>query len=299
MKLWKLNEDEYCIKERLGKKVFRTLLSIEGVKYNKKTWRIEFSEDVLSRVEEVFQDIEIIKGEGLLNRLYRISKFKPRRGLMKYAVMLHEAKDYIYMILTDKAFELLEEYEGVIVAYDPKIKSYAEEIIYFNNSNKFSQYKDKKKEFSIEEIIEVLNSKQGSFLNRDPDSAPYLFLGDFCDLELSEEKKNKLFKKELVARNITAFNLEALSEERGIDREIWFPVFREKVEKEINKRQSKLNKLIEKEGLRKIFTDQKAIKLGVVIEQLANKINYELEDIIDDDWVRYYQQEKERRIYGV
>jgi hypothetical protein len=299
MKIWKLTEDKYGIKERLTKKLFRDLISIQGVEYNKSTWRIEFDEGVLSKVEELLPEIEIMEGEILLERLYRLSKFQARKGLMRHAVMVHEAKDYIYMVLSDGAFEILEDYEGTLVAYDAKLEEYATELIYFKEYEKLRLYQDEKDNFSIADIIEVLDSQQGSILKHDPDAAPYLFLDQFQGWELNDEKKKQLFKKELIVRNVTAFNLERLAEEREISRDFWYPIFVDMVEKEVIKREKKINKLIEKSSLKNLFKNEKAVKLGAEIEELLRKIDGDLQEIIDREWVRYYLREKEKRIYGI
>ncbi|PRX27980.1 hypothetical protein BX659_11430 [Orenia metallireducens] len=299
MKIWKLTESRYGIKERLTKELFRNLISIRGVEYNKSTWRIEFDEGVLDRVEELLVEIEVIEGEALLERLYRLSKFQARKGLMRHAVMIHEAKDYIYMILSDGAFEILEEYEGTLLVYDSKLEEYATELLYFKEYEKLRLYQEKKANFSIADIIEVLDSQQGSILKRDPDAAPYLFLDQFQDLKLSDEQKEQLFKKELSVRNVTAFNLERLAEEREINREFWYPTFVELVEKEIIKRKKRIDKFIEKLGIELLFNNEEAVKLGAEIEELLRRIDGDLQEAIDSKWVEYYLREKERRIYGI
>jgi len=299
MKIWKLTESRYGIKERLTKELFRNLISIRGVEYNKSTWRIEFDEGILDRVEELLVEIEVIEGEALLERLYRLSKFQARKGLMRHAVMIHEAKDYIYMILSDGAFEILEEYEGTLLVYDSKLEEYATELLYFKEYEKLRLYQEKKANFSIADIIEVLDSQQGSILKRDPDAAPYLFLDQFQDLKLSDEQKEQLFKKELSVRNVTAFNLERLAEEREINREFWYPTFVDLVEKEIIKREKRIDKFIEKLGIELLFNNEEAVKLGAEIEELLRRIDGDLQEVIDSKWVEYYLREKERRIYGI
>jgi len=299
MKIWKLTESKYGIKERLTKKLFRDLISLQGVQYNKSTWRIEFDDVGLNQVKELLDEIEMMEGEALLERLYRLSKFQARKGLMRHAVMIHEAKDYIYMILADGAFEILEDYEGTLVAYDPKVEDYAKELIYFKEYEKLRLYQDDKDSFSIVDIIEVLDSQQGSLLKHDLDAAPYLFLDQFQGLELSNERKEQLFKKELKVRNITAFNLERLAEKREVSRDFWYPIFIELVEKEITKREKRMDRLVEQFDLEELFSNQRALKLGAEIEELISRIEGDLQEVIDGEWVSYYLREKERRIYGI
>ena len=89
MKIWKLTESVYAIKERLGPETYKKVISIDGVNYSKKKWRIQFRGDRIDKIREVVDEVEIIKGYDLIDKLYRISKFKPRKGLMKHSVVIY------------------------------------------------------------------------------------------------------------------------------------------------------------------------------------------------------------------
>ncbi len=297
MKFWKIDDNKYAIKARLGRSLFRRVIGINGVEYNKSKWRIEFNQKGLAKSNDIFPETEIIKGEELLKRLYRISKFKSRKELMKYAVMLHESQEYIYMILTEQAFELLEEYEGKLLIYDSKVEEYAEELIYLNRREDFDLYSDKE-DFSIKDLIKALDAKRGSILKQDTDSAPYLFLDGYKDLELSEEQKNKLFKEEIKVQNANAFNLENLAEEREINREVWLPILEEMITAEINRRVKRLDNILEDKELATVFKEDRVLKLASEIEALATKLDKELREVCQYEWIEYYQREKDRRIYG-
>ncbi|WP_408956118.1 hypothetical protein [Natroniella sp. ANB-PHB2] len=299
MKIWKLTDDKYAIKEYLTNGLFSKLVAEKGVSYNQEAWRIEFGADKLDLISDYFSEIEIIDGNDLVARLYRINKFKPRKGLMRHAVMIYELYDYIYFILKDEAFELLEDYEGVLVRHDPKVKRYAEELLYFGKQEKLTKYQKSLEALGVEEIKEILKEEQGSFLSGDLDSSPFLVVGKYSDLELNEERRNKFFKQELAKRNVTAFNIRQLAKERKIEQEVWFPFFEKLVEKEIRQRVGKLNRLEESFELKNLFSNKKALKLVNQIEKLGQELDRDLEELIGRELSRYYSQEKERLIYGI
>ncbi|MCK8828244.1 hypothetical protein MWH25_10920 [Natroniella acetigena] len=299
MKVWKLTDDKYAIKEYLTNGLFSKLVAEEGVSYNQEAWRIEFVVDKLDLISDYCSEVEIMAGQDLLTRLYRINKFKPRKDLMRHAVMIYELQDYIYFILKDEAFELLEEYEGVLVSHDSKVKRYAEELLYFGQQEKLNKYQNSLEQLGIEKIKEILKEEQGSFLSCDFDSSPLLFVDKYRDIELAEERRTKFFKQELGKRNVTAFNIRQLAEERQVRREVWFPFFEKLVEQEIRQRVGKLERLQERFKLNDLFSNQQALQLVNQLEKLAQKLDKELQEIIGEELVQYYTQEKERLIYGI
>ncbi|MCK8816961.1 hypothetical protein MWH28_06175 [Natroniella sulfidigena] len=299
MKIWKLTDDKYAIKEYLANGLFNKLVAEDGITYNQEAWRIEFSVDKLELIDEYFSEVEIMAGNDLLTRLYRINKFKPRKGLMRHAVMIYQLQDYIYFILKDQAFELLEEYEGILVEHDPKVKRYAEELLYLGQQEKLTKDHNSLEQLGIERIKEILKEEQGSFLSADFDSSPLFFVAKYSDLELTEEKRNKFFKQELGKRNVTAFNIRQLAEERQVDREVWFPIFEKLVEKEIKQRIGKLERLQDSLELEDLFSNQQALELVDQVEKLGQKLDRDLEELIGRELCQYYSQEKERLIYGI
>ncbi|GAB6137671.1 hypothetical protein [Halanaerobaculum tunisiense] len=299
MKIWKLTSDVYAIKEYLDKQLFNQLLNLAGVSYNQKQWRIEFTSDKLKQVKEYVDEVKIIQGADLLDRLYRINKYKSRTGLMKNSVVLYEANGYIYFLLQEEGFNIREDYEGTLVVADQeKIKKYAQECIYFNDREKLIRHQ-LQEESSVKDIIDVIDNEEGSFLFSDADSTPFLFTSEYYDLNLTNEDKETLFKKEVEKRKVDAFSLERLAERRNILREIWYPILKKLVEEEINLRQFKLEELVKKQGIAGLFADDKIVELGIELDKLTKKIDKTLADYLDQKVVEEYQQEKERRLYGI
>ena len=299
MKIWKLTESVYAIKERLGPETYKKVISIDGVNYSKKKWRIQFRGDRIDKIREVVDEVEIIKGYDLIEKLYRISKFKPRKGLMKHSVVIYEANEYIYFLLTDDNLEVLDEYEGAFVARDDeKVKQYAKEYIYLNKRERLLSYRPEK-DWSMKNVVDVIEEEEGSILENDLDSTPLMFTHRYYDLELTSEERGELFKKEIKARRVNAFSVEMLAEKRGVEHGIWYPILEKLVEEEINMRRFKLEQLAKKEGVENLFSKERAIKLGVELDKLTEKINRPLDESLDKELVKEYLDEKERRMYGI
>ncbi|GAB6098913.1 hypothetical protein JCM16358_07920 [Halanaerocella petrolearia] len=298
MKIWKLTKDVYAIKEYLDKKLFNDLLAVEGVSYNKEKWRIEFRQNNLSKIKKYVDNMTIVQGPDLINRLYRINKYKSRAGLMKNSIVIYEANDYIYFILQDDGFDILDDYEGSLLVADDKVKEYAKEAIYFNTREKLIKHQIES-DGSIKDLIDVIDNDEGSFLFDDFDSSPFLLTSEYYNLELTNKDKETLFIKEVEKRRVDAFNLERLAERRNISREVWYPILVDLVEKEIRLRRFKLEQTIKKKGVNNLFADDKTVKLGIELDKLTDKISKKMDDYLELDIVKEYRSEKEKRTYGI